>query len=879
MVSGQGGRRLITVLLLLIGGLIGSLSGVAVAGSDGQTPSGSQTTSVEPLPPIDWRELERQVKQWPIWSSVGLRLTAYQIVDKGIALEEQRQTEAAKEQQYQQIRQTLVEVIARIDERYEFGDLSALLNRLLQEQERYLSPLDGSEKRIAEIEQAILSSRRQSVELKDQLRALPQSVAVSTDLDAIHELVLRRSLMQQRLEGERRYQLQLQRSSTALKAAVEQVNLLVEVIREVLLWFPSHAPLSSMGWEEVSIASERLLQPEAVADLRRVAQRLTHIPISNLVLWVALPLLLALILGWWIPRRLRQLAAECSQPSLCPPRRTLKAIGWTLLQVLPLPLLLYSVSLYYAGLYEKSGIQILAVVLMGSGVGILIEMIALAAVWIMTAHMLLLLTVPYGVGLHHFGWSTELSQRLHRSLKWLLPLLVVMLLLLGLVFGHTDMLVRDLYGRLMLILIVISLAGATGGIFASEAARQWNRHLGLTRLALALFTLLLLGLVWNGYLLTLTIILNRIIYSLSLVVVTVLIHGLMRQILTQRQAELAQQRSDQRVIGEANAAPNLNLSQQALSLTTIDTQIAALLRLGTLALLLFFLYFVWNNLLPTLNWYGQMVVWSRQVVMDGVTINGDVILQDLLLAIFLVWFFTFAVRNIPALVEMVLARAQIDAMNRYTVTTLLRYLLTVIAVVSIFSLLGLHWSELQWMVAALTLGLGFGLQEIVANFVSGIILLFERPIRIGDTVTIGSYNGKVSRIHTRATTVVDWDNREVVIPNKSLITGSLINWTLTDTITRLTVPVSVNHDADVGTVITALKEVADSHRCVMRTPAPSVLFLGLGEGQLNFELRVFVAQTGERLGTLSDLHGLVIERFKAYDLTIATPQMEIEWKA
>src|SRR5690606_6405533 len=149
----------------------------------------------------------------------------------------------------------------------------------------------------------------------------------------------------------------------------------------------------------------------------------------------------------------------------------------------------------------------------------------------------------------------------------------------------------------------------------------------------------------------------------------------------------------------------------------------------------------------------------------------------------------------------------------------------------------LRWSELQWLVAALTLGLGFGLQEVVANFVSGLIMLFERPVRVGDTITIGEYSGTVARIRTRATTIIDWDNREVVVPNKNFITERLINWTLSDTLTRTVLHVGVSHDADIDLVIATLRRIADAHPQVLREPEPSVLFLKLGDSALNFELR------------------------------------------
>ena len=108
--------------------------------------------------------------------------------------------------------------------------------------------------------------------------------------------------------------------------------------------------------------------------------------------------------------------------------------------------------------------------------------------------------------------------------------------------------------------------------------------------------------------------------------------------------------------------------------------------------------------------------------------------------------------------------------------------------------------KLQWLAAGLTVGLGFGLQEIFANFVSGLIILFERPIRIGDTITIGTFSGSVSKIRIRATTITDFDRKEVIIPNKAFVTERLINWSLSDTITRVLIKVGVAYGSDLDKV-------------------------------------------------------------------------------
>ena len=167
-------------------------------------------------------------------------------------------------------------------------------------------------------------------------------------------------------------------------------------------------------------------------------------------------------------------------------------------------------------------------------------------------------------------------------------------------------------------------------------------------------------------------------------------------------------------------------------------------------------------------------------------------------------------RNLPGLIELgLLSQTSIDAASRYAITSILRYAIVIAGTLIGLDLLGMRWSQLQWMAAALTVGLGFGLQEIFANFVSGLILLFERPFRVGDVITVGDLTGRVTRIRTRATTILDYDNREIFVPNKSFITGQLLNWTLSDTTTRITIKVGVAYGTDPDLVHRLLIEAAN----------------------------------------------------------------------
>ena len=138
-------------------------------------------------------------------------------------------------------------------------------------------------------------------------------------------------------------------------------------------------------------------------------------------------------------------------------------------------------------------------------------------------------------------------------------------------------------------------------------------------------------------------------------------------------------------------------------------------------------------------------------------------------------------RNLPGLLEITLLdRLPLDRGGRYAISFILRYFVGVVGLITACQIIGFNWPSVQWLAAGLTVGLGFGLQEIFSNVISGIIILIERPIRLGDVVTVNGVTGTVTRIQLRATTIKDFDFRELIVPNKRFITDDIMNWTLTD---------------------------------------------------------------------------------------------------
>jgi potassium efflux system protein len=209
----------------------------------------------------------------------------------------------------------------------------------------------------------------------------------------------------------------------------------------------------------------------------------------------------------------------------------------------------------------------------------------------------------------------------------------------------------------------------------------------------------------------------------------------------------------------------------------------------------------------------------------------------------------------------------------------LRYATALIGVFMACRMMSITWVSVQWLAAGMTLGLGFGLQEIFANFISGLILLFERPIRVGDVVTLGDTTGTVTNIRIRATTVTNWDRKELIVPNKELITGRLLNWTLSDPVNRIVITVGIAYKSDTNKARELILAITAEHPNVLDDPVPRVTFESFGDSTLNFVLRCYVASMDVRLDTIHELHEAIHDRFNQEGVEIAFPQQDLHLRS
>ncbi len=493
-----------------------------------------------------------------------------------------------------------------------------------------------------------------------------------------------------------------------------------------------------------------------------------------------------------------------------------------------------------------------------------------------------------GLGDRHFKWRIDSLRALRRELPFLLAVIIPITVIMPTTTIPGGSEFEDSLGRLLFTTVSIALSTFAHRIMNTvRADRPQSKRLFLLHILAVATPLVLVVASLLGYHYTALKLERNLFISVCWVAFNAMLFYVGLRTLSVRERRLTlvrlrERREAERKIAETKEAAESSgegvpqiLDMPAMDLKDINQQSTALLRILVSALVITGLWLLWAGLIPALQMFDNITLWTIATDLEG----GDplpITLGDLMLALLVGVGTVLAVRNLPGTMEvMVLSRMKLEPGTGYAITTLTTYTLVLIGVVVFLGVIGVQWSKLQWLVAALGVGLGFGLQEIVANFVSGIILLFERPIRVGDTVTIDGITGTVSRIRIRATTLVDWDRKEQIIPNKTFVTQDLTNWTLSDSITRVIVSVSVAYGSDMEQVQELLTEVAHNNERVVDDPAPAVFCVGLGDSGIDFELRVFVKDPLDYMPLSHEINAAVTRALQEAGIEIPFPQRDI----
>jgi potassium efflux system protein len=518
-----------------------------------------------------------------------------------------------------------------------------------------------------------------------------------------------------------------------------------------------------------------------------------------------------------------------------------------------------------------------------------------------------------GLAESHFGWQSESVAHFRKNLGILIVVGLPLVFLVATLDQIESGLSKNLLSRIAFILLTIIIAffnyrilhprrgvlrqylAAHGEGWIDRLRHVWFWPVVVAPLAFAL-------LAFFGYYYTAQQLSIRLFITSCLVCASVILFAFFQRLLLVYRRRLSIEQARQRRAAEAEqrdetgapaVAPELAEPDALEELRAQTAQSQILVKTLIIGATLVASWFVWVDVLPALGFLDQWPVWENVVevreTVIGATGTAETRTHDeihgvtvihLGLAIFIGIVTIIAARNFPGTLEIgVLRRLPLEHSVRYAITSLVSYAIMMTGVFIACSTIGLRWNQIQWMATALTFGLAFGLQEMFANFVAGIIILFERPVRVGDLVTVDDITGVVKRVRIRATTITSLDRKDYVVPNKEFITGRLLNWTLSDQVLRLSAFVGIAYGSDTRLAYALLQKVAQQNSSVLAEPAPSVIFKEFGDNSLNFELRVFIGIAERRFEVIHDLNMAIDQEFRKAKIEIAFPQRDLHLRS
>ncbi|WP_423739120.1 mechanosensitive channel MscK [Conservatibacter flavescens] len=651
-------------------------------------------------------------------------------------------------------------------------------------------------------------------------------------------------------------------------------------LQQQSFWVKSNAPID-VDWVKNFL-------PTATWQLKEINKLINFFNWKDHVLLVGSFILLLLILSAGIysqkekiKRRIKLIDGQINTLSADSQWHTPAGIFWTFILCLPSTMLFLVVLL-------------LAVyIIFETPTPMLLWCCQMAGYWLFFAFMLAILR-PNGLAFRHFALSQQSAEMFRQVLKrsiWL-----VILLLNTSVLTHLDStgVTNDAIGEVVTVTALIISLFIVGPRFRHAISTyESNTHMKQTdsrrylfviaRLVLILSPVMLISLIVVGYYYTALTLIKHLMASYFVLVTWILLREVVYRAFAVSARRLAyrrlqEKRAQTQIKAETEEGQGelASLEEDELEITQVRTQVLSMVDFVLWVGLGIMLFWVWADLITVANYLDGFTLWQQNVTTESGTVVESITLLNLLKAIVILVVTYAIVRNIAGILEVaIFSRFTLSQGTPYTITTLSSYFVIAIGAALAFSTLGVSWSKLQWLFAALSVGLGFGLQEIFANFVSGIIILFERPARIGDVITIGQYSGTVSRIRMRATTLVDFDGKEVIVPNKAFVTERLTNWALSNSVTRIVIKIGVAYGSDLELTRQLLLQAASESEKVLKEPAPKAYFLNFGDSTLDHEMRVYVGQIGDRTVTIDFLNRRINQLFNENNIDIAFNQLDV----
>ncbi|MBK1828109.1 mechanosensitive ion channel domain-containing protein [Haloferula rosea] len=764
----------------------------------------------------------------------------------------------------------------RLRRQVELGGKDGAFSQVLLDRRRRLEDGRGLNFDLRTLDEELSDAQLEGYRLEDLSEDLDQLREEWADVpEAMRVLEIRGILLGRLQDNQSALLRDLARLSTDKRAYRDLTQEFSSFLSEQLFLSRSSPPIGTKFFQQLpgsiawTFSSENWVQ---------LARGLAAIPGRHPFVTSLLVLVVGALLG--LRRRLRESIANSGKRirRISTDRlvHTLRGLLDTLLLAAPLPLVLAFLAW---GLSSQPRVDTWV-----RGFGSWLGWTAWALMWIFSLREM---AREEGVGQRHFGWNAGSSERLRHSLGIIAVFYLPILLLTGLTVFESNPGYFDSLGRLSFIVAECVMAWAfwrmfhpSAGVFADIIRERPDRMLSKWRyLWIGLAAGLPIGLAVMaalGYGLTALILSELFHASMRWIGIGVVVYGVLLRWLMIRARRIGLQEAiarrnarresleegedpDETSTGETVAADD---AQVEMDIKSVAQQMRRLLRSLIGVGVLLAMVYTGASMLPL-----EEVARSEVANFSWLGLIQAVLIGAVSLTV---------IRNLPGMVDLAGMRASGVAPGvRYAVATLCQYAVGALAILLASHALAVDWSKFGWIAAALSVGLGFGLQEIVANFVCGIIVLFERPIRVGDVVTVGEVTGTVSRIRMRATTITNWERQEFVVPNKDFITGSLINWTLSSPLNRVTLNVGVAYGTDTAEARRILTEIAEAHPTVLDDPAPLINFERFGDSTLDLSMRCYLPNMENRLRTQTELNEEIDRRFGEAGIEISFPQRDL----
>lgn len=746
------------------------------------------------------------------------------------------------------------------------------------------------------LESAIVNARRAKYQYETEQDDLADPRQLREQLLAGEEVTLDRSqlaVLDNLLKARRQLLTRLNDASdtliqeqTRLKLLYSRQNSKIDEIRELsashLFWLPDVRPFTPKVILGIPAALALAFNPNNWLQLpRAIAEN------NPLTLTMAGLGLLVLAWSWFklaghLVRFCEHVAPRIGKVTQDKFSLTSRLLLRTLIASLPFPAMVLMVRGLLEGVWQYP-----FAVAVGRGLG---EIWFLLLALMMARH----LTLEKGILIHHFRWSKERVQRVWGQFRTLLLVLIPSFFVQGMANSYQEHAFYDSLGRLAFIIGALWLLLFFARLNRERLPLTWGQsdmskpHLLHHFIWNSLMLAPLLAVIGSlfGYFYTSRTLLRQLELSLLMGLGALLVYYLARRwmLIQRRRLAFERAKSKRAEILAQRDDPNSDLSSEIpdvveeaeLDLDTISAQSLGLVR--TLLMLGFTMLLLvqWSDLNSAFSFLSNIEVWQVSNKIGGIEQLSAITLQDLMMTAFIFILTVVTARNLPGLMELTLLQhLSLSPGTGFALTTVSKYLVILIGALTGFSMLGIDWSKTQWLVAALSVGLGFGLQEIFANFVSGLIILFEKPIRLGDTVTIRDLTGTVTKIKTRATTIVDWDRKEIIVPNKAFITEQFINWSLSDAITRVKLRIRIGLTQNPKLVQRILEESIQASTLVLESPTPEVFLVEFTDSALIYEIRLYVNNMDHRMPITHEVHSLVLDKLQQQGLTLPHQQIDI----